>query len=65
MAGDKKPAGEKKEATPSLVQDKLDEAEADKGPQGAFNEETGEINWDCPVCPPLHLSLDPWTFELG
>ncbi len=26
----------------------LDEAEEDGGQQGAFNPETGEINWDCP-----------------
>jgi intermembrane space import and assembly protein 40 len=26
----------------------LDGLEEDAGQQGAFNEETGEINWDCP-----------------
>lgn len=25
-----------------------EELEAEAGQQGAFNEETGEINWDCP-----------------
>lgn len=29
------------------VQKKADEAQAEEG-QTAFNEETGEINWDCP-----------------
>lgn len=37
---------------PSVVQQKTVEAEeSQQGPQGAFNEETGEINWDCPVRP--------------
>lgn len=26
----------------------LEDIEAEAGQQGAFNEETGEINWDCP-----------------
>lgn len=44
--------GEKeKSETPKIVQSKSTEAEETKGPEGAFNEETGEINWDCPVCP--------------
>ncbi|KAJ9109138.1 hypothetical protein QFC21_000466 [Naganishia friedmannii] len=34
-------------AAAHLVQDKLAEAEADTT-QTAYNEETGEINWDCP-----------------
>ncbi|KAJ9125448.1 hypothetical protein QFC22_000409 [Naganishia vaughanmartiniae] len=34
-------------AAAHLVQDKLAEAEADST-QTAYNEETGEINWDCP-----------------
>ncbi|KAK4688984.1 hypothetical protein P7C73_g1121, partial [Tremellales sp. Uapishka_1] len=35
---------------PQLIEDKAAEAksESEAGPQGAFNEETGEINWDCP-----------------
>lgn len=28
--------------------DQMDELEADAAKQGAFNPETGEINWDCP-----------------
>ena len=40
-AGDDAAAGEGAEVVKSK------EAEADQ--QGAFNEETGEINWDCPV----------------
>lgn len=42
--------GEKKSSeAPSVVQAKSVEAEETKGAEGAFNEETGEINWDCPV----------------
>lgn len=31
------------------MKSKEEEANAESGSQGAFNEETGEINWDCPV----------------
>ena len=34
-------------ATPRVVEGKAEEASEEA--QGAFNEETGEINWDCPV----------------
>lgn len=44
IGGEKEAAG-----APSIVQKKSVEAESEKGPEGAFNEETGEINWDCPV----------------
>jgi len=38
----------------AVVEEKQHEAESSQ--QGAFNEETGEINWDCPVRrPPSHL----------
>ncbi len=35
--------------TPEIIEEKKAEAEETSGSQGAFNEETGEINWDCPV----------------
>lgn len=31
-----------------VVSGSPEELEAEAGQQGAFNEETGEINWDCP-----------------
>lgn len=44
-------------AVPGLVKDKADEAKKESG-ESAYNEETGEINWDCPVRlrPPAVLS---------
>jgi intermembrane space import and assembly protein 40 len=35
-------------AAPAVITEKEKEASSDSS-QGAFNEETGEINWDCPV----------------
>lgn len=54
-----------------MVEEKQHEAESSQ--QGAFNEETGEINWDCPVRRPpshlFHLSLSwiptDWNVVLG
>jgi hypothetical protein len=40
--------GTQANAVPGLVRDKAEEAEKDSA-QSAYNEETGEINWDCPV----------------
>lgn len=37
----------KKDAVPELVEKKAEEAQ--QPAQSAYNEETGEINWDCPV----------------
>ncbi|KAL9615470.1 MAG: hypothetical protein Q9167_000148 [Letrouitia subvulpina] len=34
--------------TTAAVQGSLDDTEEEASQQGAFNEETGEINWDCP-----------------
>lgn len=39
------------ESAQEVVKQKVKQAEKEEGPQGAFNEETGEINWDCPVRP--------------
>lgn len=36
------------DSSPEKEQDKMDSLEADAASQGAFNPETGEINWDCP-----------------
>jgi intermembrane space import and assembly protein 40 len=36
------------ELAPSAPSDGPEQLEADASQQGAFNEETGEINWDCP-----------------
>ncbi|KAI6046018.1 hypothetical protein EDC04DRAFT_2631543 [Pisolithus marmoratus] len=36
------------DATPLDVQDKEENQEDSSGGEGAFNPETGEINWDCP-----------------
>jgi hypothetical protein len=42
----------------ALVERKVAEAEetpsSSSSNEGAFNEETGEINWDCPVSHPPH-----------
>jgi intermembrane space import and assembly protein 40 len=43
----KKPATQSTEPAPSSTGDPA-ALEAEAGQQGAFNEETGEINWDCP-----------------
>ncbi|KAK7398408.1 Oxidoreductase [Neonectria punicea] len=47
---DKKPApeGTKTDAQTAAVQGSPEALEEDAGQQGAFNPETGEINWDCP-----------------
>ncbi|KAK7420432.1 Oxidoreductase [Neonectria magnoliae] len=47
---DKKPApeGTKTDAQTTAVQGSPEALEEDAGQQGAFNPETGEINWDCP-----------------
>lgn len=43
------PAQPSSSATPELApSDGPEQLEADASQQGAFNEETGEINWDCP-----------------
>lgn len=34
--------------TPKIRQERTQQLEDDAGQQGAFNPETGEINWDCP-----------------
>jgi hypothetical protein len=47
------------EAAPELLQEKEKEATEESGSQGAFNEETGEINWDCPVCSRTSQSSHP------
>lgn len=36
------------DSSPDKEKDKMDSLEADAASQGAFNPETGEINWDCP-----------------
>lgn len=36
------------ESAQEVVKQKAKQADEEAGPQGAFNEETGEINWDCP-----------------
>ena len=47
-------------AVPGLVRDKAEEAKEEEGPQGAYNEETGEINWDCPVS-----GVGSWLLRCG
>jgi len=42
---------------------KEEQAEAESGSQGAFNEETGEINWDCPVR--FHYKRVPDFADMG
>lgn len=43
---------------PGLVKDKAKEAKKEEqaGGESAYNEETGEINWDCPVSVTIFLS---------
>lgn len=41
-------AGEEEVAGEEDGEDGLEGLEEEAGQQGAFNEETGEINWDCP-----------------
>ena len=41
-----------------MVEGKKGEAESSS--EGAFNEETGEINWDCPVRVYVLPSLLSW-----
>jgi hypothetical protein len=42
---------------PGLVKDKAKEAKKEEqaGGESAYNEETGEINWDCPVSVTIFL----------
>lgn len=48
-AADAALAGEEQsEPTEGEGEDGLEGLEEEAGQQGAFNEETGEINWDCP-----------------
>lgn len=46
---------------PEVVEEKAEEA---SGQQSAYNEETGEINWDCPVSS-LHLILNRLSHKLS
>lgn len=51
LPGQQSEGGEEEEER-ELTQEEIDQIEADKNDpknQAAYNEETGEINWDCPV----------------